>query len=295
METDLASPEPDKIGLSFQGGFFYTDPGRARVDIALAFPWNRLKHEWKNATLRATIGVLGMVYKKDGTLAARFSDVACCPSERPDVVVSGDPSYTNYGEWDPVCLPARYNAQFDLPPGEYDFRLVLSDGSKFGRVEMPLIIDSYDGKQLALSSVVLCKRFRDASVVAQEAAAANLAPKYEPLVSKGVQVTPTAGTRFKRGEPLIAYFEVYEPRVAAQPATAVHAHLRIVDAKTGEIAKDFQPVDAASYKQAGKLMIPVAREIATDKLPQGAYRLEVQASDSAGKSTVWRTANFTVE
>jgi hypothetical protein len=31
------------------------------------------------------------------------------------------------------------------------------------------------------------------------------------------------------------------------------------------------------------------------KLPKGSYRLDVQATDSAGKSTPWRTASFTVE
>src|SRR5882672_533542 len=36
-------------------------------------------------------------------------------------------------------------------------------------------------------------------------------------------------------------------------------------------------------------------EVATEKLQKGQYRLEVQASDSAGRSTVWRTAHFTVE
>jgi hypothetical protein len=35
--------------------------------------------------------------------------------------------------------------------------------------------------------------------------------------------------------------------------------------------------------------------MAADQLPKGTCRLEVQATDSAGRSTAWRTANFTVE
>jgi len=52
---------------------------------------------------------------------------------------------------------------------------------------------------------------------------------------------------------------------------------------------------AASWIQAGSPLIPIAEQIAVDKLPAGSYRLEVKASDSAGKSTVWRAADFTVE
>jgi hypothetical protein len=172
---------------------------------------------------------------------------------------------------------------------------VLSDGEKFGLAEAPLNIGKHDDNELTLSSVMLCNRFRDAHVAAAEAAAANFAPQYFPLVSKDIQVTPTGDTRFKRGEPLIAYFEVYEPLLAARPTTAVQGHVQIVNAKTGEMAKDFPKVDVMSYQRPGTRIFPVAREIPIDKLPKGAYRVEVQATDSAGRSTVWRSANFTVE
>jgi hypothetical protein len=55
------------------------------------------------------------------------------------------------------------------------------------------------------------------------------------------------------------------------------------------------PLDAAPFEQPGKWTIPIARQIATDKMAKGAYRLEVQASDSAGRTTAVRTATFTIE
>ena len=88
-------------------------------------------------------------------------------------------------------------------------RVVLSDGKNFGRAEVPLNIEKYDKKELALSSVMLCKRIRDAHAAAVESSAANFAPQYVPLVTKGIQVTPTGDTRFKQGEPLYGYFELY--------------------------------------------------------------------------------------
>jgi hypothetical protein len=139
--------------------------------------------------------------------------------------------------------------------------------------------------------VVLSKRFRDAGAAAQEAAAANLAPRYVPLVSKGVQVTPSAETNFKRSEPLIAYFEVYEPVAAAK----LGIHARIVDAQTNQVRGTLKPFDKAGYRSAGSAVVPIAGKFSTGKLNAGAYRLEVQATDAAGRSTAWRTASFTVE
>lgn len=192
-------------------------------------------------------------------------------------------------------IPTRYVTQIELAPGEYDLRVVLCDGQKFGRAEAHLNIERNDGRGLTLSSVMLCKRIRDAHVAAVENAAANFAPNYVPLVSKGVQVTPTGDTRFKRGEPLYAYFEVYQPQPTGQPAPTVAFRLRVSDAKTNEVKIDAQSLSAESYRNAGSAVIPIGREIKTDTLPSGSYRLEVQAIDSAGKGTPWRTATFIVE
>jgi hypothetical protein len=319
MEGDLDSGKDAKIPLSLQAGFFHTDVGKARAEIALQFPWDVLHRQWgSDWILHASIGVLGMVYKTDGSLATRFSDFACC-SGASSVYAWGigglflDPNdpYGPHGLYGPNSyayqlelkylslqdiknMPTHYETQVELPPGTYDFRAVLSDGEKFGRAEAPLLIDSYDGKALALSSVMLCNRFRDAHVAAVEAAAANFAPQYVPLVSKGIQVTPTGDTRFKAGEPLIPYFEIYEPLLVQAPATTVQARIRILDAKTGQLRDDLA-VDAAPFEQPGKWTIPIARQIATDKMAKGAYRVEVQASDSAGRTTAVRTATFTVE
>jgi hypothetical protein len=313
MERDMASAGRGKVDLSMQAGYFYIGADLARVDVSLEFPWGQLDHKWNtsNWSLGATIGVLGMVYQKDGTLVARFSDLLY-PSYWP-MYIHGRTGFRegtafNPGQyadpqtleiflsrWDPVWLPARYETQLDLSPDRYDLRVVLSDGRKFGRTEEPLLIDRYDWKGLALSSIMLCKRFRDAAAAAQEAAAANFAPQYVPLVSKVRAFIPTADTLFKPGEPLIAYFEIYEPMLTVQPATRVEAHLRIVDAKTGEVKKDFPPVDVASYERPGSATISIAVQVPFHQLPEGVYRLEVRAADSAGRSTVWRSADFSGE
>jgi hypothetical protein len=299
METYAASEQAGKIRLSVQTSLFYTDSDTTRIDIAIQFPWNALKHEWRDVgtvyNAYATIGILGMVYRKDGSLAARFSGLGCCSPDIPWFSWGGLPSGYTYSTLEIPIIPTAYEAQMELSPGEYELVVVLSDGSKFGRVQVPLTIDRYDGKQVGLSSVALCKRFHNAAGIEQEAAAANFAPKYLPLVSKGVQFAPSGDTRFKKGEPLFAYFEVYEPLLAGQPAPAVQTQMRIRNVKTGELKVDTGLRNAAPWIEPGSIVVPIAEEVSVQMLPAGSYRLEVQASDSAGRSTVWRTAEFTVE
>jgi hypothetical protein len=76
--------EAAKIALSLQAGFLYSEANAGRAVLALEFPWDSLKREWSAGNLNATIGVLGLVYRKDGTLATRFSDFGCCPSDEPN-------------------------------------------------------------------------------------------------------------------------------------------------------------------------------------------------------------------
>jgi hypothetical protein len=284
----LASGRKSKINLSLQTAVVHQDANGARVDIAIEFPWDSLEREWKDGTLHATIGTLGMVYKKDGTLATRFSDLGCCSEDRPNYLRTKKRSAHDL---DASLIPTRYETQIDLPPNDYSLRIVLGDGQKFGLIEASLKIDPYDGEGMMISSVALCNRFRNAEVAKQEAATASLAPLYVPLVSKGMQLSPTGNTQIRKGHNLIAYFEVEDPSVVNR---AVKVRTRLKITRNGNVKIDTGMQDASSWGQAGSSLFPVAQEIALDKLPTGSYRLEVQASDTAGGTTVWRAADFSI-
>lgn len=288
MEGDLASPTKPKIEIMAQSGVFFGDSGAMRVHLVVEFPQKSLYREWLNGNLVANIGVLGIAYRKDGTLATRFSDQACCPREIPlehvgELQDSGDDRYD---------MPTRYESQVDLSPGDYDLRVVLSDEKKFGRADIPLSVESADKKQLDLSSVALCKRFH--KVDPPSYTEGLLPSKFVPLVSKGVEFTPTADNVFKRRDPLFAYFEVYQPLPTSGAAATVHFQLRITNVQTGEVKIDSGPRPASEFVQAGKAIIPIVQEVAIHTLPKGNYRLEVQASDSAGHRTPWHAATFTI-
>jgi len=291
-EYGNSSDEP-RIPLFAQAAVHHTTTTSARANISVEFPPELLTTGFVHGSLNATIGLMGIVYK-DGAIEVRFSDFACCDPDFSLLARGGHPELVvQYLER--AATPERYETQLDLSPGKYNLKIVLSDGAKFGRIEIPLSIEKYDDKQLGLSSIALCKRYLDAARAAKEAAAVNLAPQYVPLVSKGVQFEPAGDTRFRKGEPLFAYFEVYVPKDSDQVANKIEVQVRIIDGKTGEAKSDTGPRDVSSFIQPGNPIIHVSESIAVDKLPVGSYRLEVQASDSADRSTGWRSSTFSVE
>lgn len=280
MEAELRSDNRPEVPLSMQAGFFYPDAHGARVDIVLGFPFEKLKYERVEFETRATIGVLGMVYTTSGSLVARFSDSA---------IVSGDFAGAEAAYAD---LPSRYETQIDLAPGHYDLRIVLSDGSNFGRADVPITIDEFDGTQLALSSVFFFKRLRVASAAAQEAKKINLAPDYVPLVSQDNEVTPDSDPTFEPKQAVPVYFEVYEPLLGQEPEVTVQAHMRIVDRATGEVRETFPWFDATDYRQPGKNTFAIMKFLFFDHITSGEFRVEAQAKDSVGHTTPWRDADF---
>jgi hypothetical protein len=294
MEEDLESGEPGKIDLKLQAVALYGVEETARVNIRLEFPWKSLRHEFNDDTLNATIGSAGMIYNRDGSIAARFSDFACCDygnSNKPSSTAQGS---ENRYDRDTSMIPDGYETEIDLPPGEYEIQVVISDGEKFGRQQMPLVVKRPDEKQTSISDVALCRRVRKIPTEVQDVPA-KMAGSYVPLVSKGVEFTPTANLFFKRNEMLYAYFEVFDLQNSAQTTTKLKAQLIIVDAKTGNVKIEFEPVDAARYVQAGSWLVRIARGIDLNNLQQGEYQLLVRATDSAGTYTEWHTATFVIQ
>ncbi len=310
MEGEQSSTQEGKLPLSVQAVPTFSEAGTSRVNIAVEFPWRALTAYWDGNFRAADVDLLGLVYNQDGSLATRFSDVAYSPKafdfhkanrlwNLRDVLAK---------ELLESRLPTRYETQIDLPPGNYTLRIVVTDGKNFGRAELPVKVDSIDPKNLAVSGIVLGKRFVDmASVWPQPApdkdtaGQANLpkrelstAPEYVPLVSNEIGITPAGDTGVPVGDQLLTYFEVHEPLLVAGQVK-VGFRMRVMDAKTGQLqmGTDWRSTDAPARPEGS--IIPIVQGIGTDKLLKGAYRLEVQASDSAGRQTVWRTASFTVE
>lgn len=305
MES-VASADPGRGSrLQLRAIDFPEESGSVRVRIVLDFPAIMRSQSGVPSLL---IGVLGMVYGKSGVLAARFSESleAGCPFEGLDARVCRQQ------------IPNHYETEIPLPSGEYDLRVVLDAPDELSGADTRISVRGYELSPLALSGIALCQRFYRHSERPQNELALNqvrpqdsavdIPPELvswfkiptmpfelEPLVSKGIEFTPTGDSRFKKKEALIAYFDVYAPLVKGSGAVNVQFQMRIKDVKTGELKTDTGLRPADSFLQAGKTVVPIAEQIAIDKLPKGEYRLEVQASDSAGNHTDWRTTSFIVE
>ena len=323
MERQVEASRRGKIPLSIQAGFFYTDAKTPRIYVVAGYPTNAIKYSAGPNLLGARLGILTEVYGKNGVLAGRASDVdeeyflnqadenrvlgrpqAFAP-EQPGDVATVTRAYSLEEALRRVFMPNHHETQMELVPGEYRVRVVLNAGGEFGRAEIPLTVDAYDGKQLGISSIALCKQYDDsyqnlAENPVSERLSVSALPistlsRFTPLVSRGNAFTPTGNTTFKKNELLFAYYEVYEPLLASAATTQVSVRLKIVDGKTDAVESDTGLRSAAEWVRPGSPVVAIAQQAKIAPLATGTYRVEVRAEDSAGRSTAWRVTPFRVE
>ena len=189
-----------------QAPYFYTSANVARVNLAMEIPADTVKFDKDKGKYHANLNVLGIAYRTDGSVGARFSDTVNLDLEKDD--------------WKEFTkTPYRYENQFDATPGTYKLTVVLSaGGDAFGKFETPLQIDAYDGKHFSLGSVALTDAAQRIGDIPTSLDSALLEDR-TPLVVKGMQITPSGTNRFKRDQNVVMYSEIYEPLLAsAEPA-----------------------------------------------------------------------------
>ena len=276
IEAELPSASKGRIRFSMAASSLFQAGGSGRVHVVMDIPAKAEASLAKDNSKEPTIGVLLMAYAKDGSVAARRGDM-----ETFEAKVHAPPT-----------VPVRYESDFHLEPGTYRLQAFLSDGINFGEAEAPLAVPASDGEHLAVSDIALARRFRDLKTD-PESTEAQSTGGYAGLVGNGIEITPASETVFDKRDPFRYYFEVYEPQPRAD--ASVSAHIRIVDGKTGEVRREMPRENLAPFMTPGDPVIRVEGQDDIGDLKKGAYRLEVQATDSEGKSTDWRAAGFTVE
>lgn len=241
----------------------------------------------------AAIHVFGVVYRTTGEVAARFGDSYQCRSvHNLSLITFGwDPPST----WGSVTIPSRFNTQVELRPGDYDVHVVVSDGHKFGQARVPLRVEPLVSQALTSSDLALNGILRDAPWLLQDAALVSPAPLVPtPLVSKQAQFILVPDARLPKKSSLPLYFEIYEPLLADR-SVEVSFRMKITDLKDGTLVMNAGPTSAAECITPGNVVIPIALNVDTEKLQSGEYKIEIQASDSAGRTTEWRMAKFEIQ
>ena len=285
LENRAASTQTGTVAASMQAPYFYTAPNVARVNVAMEIPPETMKFTKEKGKQHAEINVLGIAYKPDGSVGARFSDTVKLDfADKKDVDIFKQHPY-------------HYENQFDVATGKYDLKVVFSSGGEsFGKVETPLVVDPYDGTGFSVSALA----FSDVILKSAQAGAtveAALLEDRTPLMYDGLQIVPSGVNRFKSGEKVAMYFEIYEPLlVNPDPATplAVALQVRVLDAKTGEQKSDTGLFRIPVPDKGASPMMPFGGAVPVTGLAPGAYRLELTAIDSADKK-FQRTGDFVIQ
>jgi VWFA-related protein len=281
LEAQAKGSQAGNVPAAMQAPYFYTAANVARVNVAVDIPGSAIKFEKKNGKQHATVNVLGLAYTPDGTLSARFSDTVEFDLESKDQVEQF------------AKFPYRYENQFEIASGHYNLKVVFnSGGNNFGKLEMPLVVDSYDAKELSISTVAISK---DVHPLNQAAANLNaeLLEGRRPLVAQGMEIIPAGTDHFKKSEPTVLYLEIYDPHLTDANPPKVGIQVLVLDRKTGEKKVDMGGL--IPNVPAGNPVVPFGMQLPLDKLTPGSYQLDIKAIDTAGNTTTVRKTDFEVE
>ncbi len=282
MENRISGSQPGTIAASMLAPYFYTSVNTARVNLAIEIPPNTIKVEKQKGKLHATVNVFGLAYKLDGTVAARFSDSLSLNFEDKKELEEFN------------SKPFHYDTQFDVASGHYNLKVVFNPqgAESFGKLELPLVIDPYDGKQFSMSAVALSKNVHPVSQMGMTLDATLLEDR-TPLVTQGLQLIPSGSNQFKKTDRAALYVEIYAPALAGPNPPKVGVKMTVVDRKTGE--KKIDSGGMAADAKAGSPLVPLGLKLPVADLAPGSYRLELKAVDSAGNVSQPRTADFEVQ
>lgn len=279
LEAHAAGTQSGSIAATLQAPYFYTAADTARVNLAMEIPSSALQFNKEKGKYHANLNVLGIAYKPDGSIGAKFSDTVNLDFEKDEVK-----EFTK--------TPYKYENQFDAAPGNYKLTVVVSaGGDNFGKFESQLQIDPYDGKHFILGGVALTNSAQKLSDIPTGLDSILLDDR-TPLVVKGLQIVPSATNRFKKTDSVIMYTEVYEPLLTSDKPPQVGLGYRIYERASNKEMFFTGVIKADDFIQKGNPVIPMGLKVKVTDLPAGNYRLVVMAVDTAGSHAPNHTVDF---
>ncbi len=282
MQIQASAEMAGNVTGSMEAPFFYVSPNTARVNLALEIPSDSIKFDKLKGKMHAEVNILGIAYRPDNAIAARFSDTV-------NLDFADQQEVDNFTK-----APFHYENQFEISSGKYVFKVVFSSGNEgFGKLEKPLVIDPYNGNQFALSGLVLSNQARRAPE--QDSGSSFALLDRTRLIAHGMEIIPSASNRFKTTESAAIYAEVYEPLLAAPHPPHVGIKVIVRDRKSGAKKLDIGIPNTDSSIEKGSLVIRLGLQLPLNSLTPGSYELQLGAADSAGRASEFRSSDFEVE
>jgi hypothetical protein len=283
LEGLAEATRPGTIKASLALPFFFTGANTARVNLAVEIPPDAMKFEKVKGKQHAELNIMGIAYKPDNSVGARFSDTVKLDLDDKKAVEEFRKK------------PMHYDTQFDVASGEYNFKLVFAPAGsqEFGKIERPLAVEPFDGKEFAISDLAMSMDVKSVDNV-DAGLEALLTEGRTPLIARNMKFTPTGETRFKATDNVLLYMEVYEPANTFDPQPKLGVQLKFIDVKTGQERMDSGMVEVSQYSTAGNPMVAVPLKVPVSALGAGDYRCDFTAVDSLGRKAT-RKMSFEVE
>ena len=281
MEAQASGTATGSIQAAMQAPYFYSGPNIARVNLSMEIPGDAVVFNKDKGKYHANVNVLGVAYKPDGSVGARFSDTLTLEMEKD--------------EWKEFAKhPYKYQNQFDAAAGNYKLAVVLSSGGEgFAKMEAPLQIDAYTGEKITLGGVALSTNVQRVDEIPTDVDATLLEDR-KPLIVKGMQINPSAAYQFKKTDNITLYSELYEPLLKTDPTTKLMAGYRIFDKTSNKEMFFTGAVPMDSFVEKGNSVVPFALKVETKDLPPGNYRLVLLAIDGKNMSAPQRPVEFSL-
>jgi len=279
MEAQAGGAATGTIHATMQAPYFYSAPNVARVNLSMEIPGEAVVFNKDKGKYHANVNVLGIAYKPDGSVGAKFSDTLNVELEKDD--------------WKEFTKkPYKYENQFDAAAGTYKLAVVLSSGGEgFAKMETPLQIDAYSGERITLGGVVLSNNVQRVDEIPTDVDATLLEDR-KPLIVKGMQITPSATYQFKKSDTITLYSEVYEPLLKTDSTVQVLTGYRIFDKSTNKEVFFTGGVPMDGFIEKGNAVVPFALRVETKDLTPGNYRLVLLAVDGKNTQAPQRPVEF---
>ncbi len=273
LETRVNGGAAPNINATMQAPWVYTGPGVSRVNMAIDMPGNALVFNKEKGKLHMALNIIGIVSFPDGGIAARFSDTVKIDFEDKKEV---DAFHQRL---------FHYEKQFEVASGKYTLKVAFSSGGEsFGKLELPLSVDSYESNQFTMSSLVLSKQARSVDAGGGGADAVMQQDRV-PLIVNGIQVIPAGTNHFKKTERGFVYGEIYEPAFLAseiKEPLALGVQMQLVEKATRTLKFDSGLVRVEAKPIPGNATVPFGLRMDFTNLAPGLYQVLVMGADADG-------------